>query len=168
MSSVELEMRGLRVIGNSDLDRLSCNIRQRCDRDDSRTVVYFLVSLFSGLVPATGFREMSSVSDSMGSLSMKLHVISGDYFLELDYEQSITGTWHHVERDMFRQENTLPHGITLSFDLDLTTDGWMSVNLYGIEERKAEYVTGLARKCFEKVWPAGTPSPDVIRVVKNI
>lgn len=168
MSSVELEMRGVMIISDADLDRASCDIRRRCDRSDSRVVVYFLVSLFSGLVKVSGFREMTSVSDAMGSLSVKLHIISGDYFLKLDYEQSITSTWHHVEIDSFLQENILPAGILLRYNLDLTTDGWMAVKLYGIDESTAEYVTGLARKCFKKVRPTGTPEPDVTGFLKNM
>jgi hypothetical protein len=151
MDYIELEMKGIKAIPAAELDGLTPAISAGCDRYDSGAVAYFLISVFSRIVPATVRTEVTSVSDVMGSLDIKLHIQSGDYYLGLDYAQSITRTYHHVEIDRFITGYNLPTGQSMKLDMDLTSTGLMRFNLYGIDESTAEYVTVLAEKCFKKV-----------------
>lgn len=168
MASVEMEMRGMRSTDAAELDLLSPDIIRNCDREDARTLVYVLVSIFAKLVPVYSFSEIISVSDNMGSLNINLHIAAGNYFIKIQYGQSITETWHHVEIDDFKYQSHLPHGVSLKLDFNLLSGGWMSLGLYSIEESIKNDVDDLLRRSFERTWPLGTLDPHIKEEVNKI
>ena len=168
MSRVELEMRGLKRVPDDLLDLLSPQIRAGCDSMVSRTLSYLLVSLFSEIFPVYEIRELNSVSDGMGSLDLNLHLLSGDYYTLVRYSQSILSSFHHVGIDEFAMDTNLPSGISMVFDIDLTTDGRLSLSLHGIGESAAESARELAALTFERVWPAGTADPRIKKVAGEL
>lgn len=168
MASVEIEMRGIKETPEEELDALAGEIRERCDRADSRTLVYLLVYIFAKLVPVYGFTEIISVSDNMGSLTINLHIAGGDYFIKIQYGQSITETWHHVEIDDFKYESHLPDGVSLKLDFNLVSGGWMAIGLYGIGENVKNDIADLLCRSFERTWPLGTTDPHIYDHVKRL
>ncbi len=161
MSSVELEMRGLRNIPEAELDSLDESIMKRCDRSDSRAVVYLMLKIFSKLNFVAGSCVFDSTSDNMGGMILNIHFAAGEYFFRVCYEQSIRSSWHHVEIDKFAVESRLPQGVALIPDMDLTTDGWMKFSIQGIDETAAQEITAILKRSFDRVWPSGTNDPHI-------
>lgn len=168
MASIEIEMRGIRKTPAAELDTLACDIRDKCDREDSRTLVYLIVYIFSKLDPVYSISEIVSISDNMGGLNINLHLVAGDYFIKIQYGQSITETWHHVEIDDFKCESYLPDGVSLKLDFNLVSGGWMAMGLYGIGENIKNDIADLLCRSFERTWPLGTTDPHISDHVKRL
>ena len=155
MSELKLDLRDIRELPQADLDRLHRHIRARCDLPSTRTVAYALISIFTELAGPSEVREIIATSDSMGGIDMKLRLASGPCSLDMEYEQSITGSWQHVDIDRFERSASLPEGIYFTWDLNLAGSGVMRVNLTGISEQSARAIVAMLATCFGTVEPRG-------------
>ena len=155
MSELKLDLRDIRELPKEELDRLHRHVRARCDRPGTQTVAYALISIFTEIAGPAEVHEIIATSDSMGGIDMKLHLTSGPSSLDMEYAQSITESWQHVDIDRFERSASLPRGVYFTWDLNLAGTGVMRVNLTGISEQSARAIVALLATCFGTVEPRG-------------